>query len=189
MENYNFDEEKKSHPHKYYGHVKEHETEIGNYLLKSALYYVVDDYDEYLESVEQSHYEDLGYYELTNFNLLDGTTEMDLSWMDSEDVIQLDDNEQIPTIRRMIVNADNLGYSRLSKKFDQLDLVVNGENQKSTYIQQIKGFKSFMEKNGSLLRSVNLNGFPQIMEAVLAVYAKRAGIEVNKEESSPRMHF
>lgn len=189
MNNYNLDEENNKHPFQYYGNVKEVQQGDSKFLLKSALSYVVDDYDEYLGSVEQSHYEDLGYYEVKNFNVPTGVDTLDLTWMDSDDIFDLDENEQIPFIRNLIVNIDNLGYSNLPKSAEQLALTVNGNNTKLSIVSQIKAFKDFVTKNRSKLTAIQLRGFSQLMESLLAIYAKRSGIEVLKEEDVPRMHI
>ena len=62
--------------------------------MRSALYYVIDAYDEYLGSVEQSHYDDLGYYEVANFNLPDTVDTLDLIWMKKDAIFSLEANDQ-----------------------------------------------------------------------------------------------
>ena len=189
MYNYNLEGEKMKHPYQYYGRVKEVEQGDSKFLLKSALYYVVDDYDEYLGSVEQSHYEDLGYFEVKNFDAPTGTDTLDLSWMDYNDVFQFDDNEQMPFIRNIISNIDNLGYSRLPKSAEQIALTVNGANAKSSFVSQIKAFKDFISRNRDKLTAVQLRGFSQLIESLLTIYAKKAGVEVFKDEDVPTMHI
>ena len=64
MESIDLEKEKKVHPYEYYGKVFVEVHNNTRFLMRSALHYVIDDYDEYLGSVEQSHYEELNYNEV-----------------------------------------------------------------------------------------------------------------------------
>ena len=77
--------------------------------MRSALHYVIDDYDEYLGSVEQSHYEELNYNEVIDFNQLESDTTLDLTWMNKEDVFQLRSSEQYLALEKIIVNLEKHG--------------------------------------------------------------------------------
>lgn len=144
--------------------------------MRSALYYVIDAYDEYLGSVEQSHYDDLGYYEVANFNLPDTVDTLDLIWMKKDDIFSLEANDQFQSIREIQVNIDNLGYSHLPVKSISKNgalLTINGSESKSSIIQQIKGFKSFLTDHFAYINSLKLVGFTPIVETLLALYAKK----------------
>lgn len=188
MNNYDYEAEKKKHPYDQYGKVIEEKQTNGTFLLRSALQYVIDDYDEYIGSVEQSHYDDLGYYEVINFNLLDNAEVLDLSWMRKRDVFHLENNNQFQHISEIIVNIDNIGYSYLpvNENNNKFVLTVRGFDSKNNVIQQIKDFKYFIEKHVKVLDCIKLEGFPRVVESVLILCAKKYGIEIQTEKENAK---
>lgn len=181
MESYNLEEEKKVHPYQYYGKVFEEVHGNTKFLMRSALHYVIDAYDEYLASVEQSHYEELDYNEVIDFSKSENETTLDLTWMKKEDVFEFRDSEQYRTINTISVNIDNLGYSRLPSKSDNyINLKISALNSQLNFIQQIKVFKNFILNNK--INSITLVGFNKAVESILMLYVKKAGIMINTDE-------
>ncbi len=180
MGNYDLEKEKRVHPYQYYGKVFEKEHNGTKFLMRSALYYVVDDYDEYIGSIEQSHYEELDYNEVIDFNQPVEETILDLTWMDREDVFQLRSSEQYLSLEEIIVNIDNLGYSTLPSGNDKINLRIIALNSKSNFIQQIKAFRDFVLNNK--VNNITLIGFNKTVESILTLYAKKVGITVNNHD-------
>ena len=75
MENYKLIDMDNVRGVRYYSYEHEGIT----YFLETAWKRVVDDYDEYLGSVEHDHYELLGYNEV--FDCEPYTSKLDFSWM------------------------------------------------------------------------------------------------------------
>lgn len=186
MTNYNLEKEENSYPYKSYGKVLEEKHGDVNFLLKSALQYLVDEYDENLSSVEASHYEDLGYYEIKNFASSHPIEVLDLTWMKKEDVFNFDQNAQCQFVRQINVNIDNLGFSHLpidDNMFSNIQLVVCNNNSKLNIINQIKNFKSFVSEHASAMSNgIELVGFSPVIAKILEIYAKNYGIDVVSEE-------
>lgn len=178
-DNYSLDNEKNKHPYNYYGSVFEEEHGNTKFLFKSALKYVVDDVDEYLQSVEQSHYEDLGYFKVTNFSFLEPTDILDLTWMKKNDIFCIDDSDQYHEIHEIHANVDNLAHSSLPKNVpNKVSLVVDYSNSSLNVINQIRAFKSFVNEHVECLNHVEFKGLSPFLEGVLSEYTKRNGIEV-----------
>ena len=176
MESIDLEKEKKVHPYEYYGKVFVEVHNNTRFLMRSALHYVIDDYDEYLGSVEQSHYEELNYNEVIDFNQLESDATLDLTWMNKEDVFQLRSSEQYLALEKIIVNIDNLGYSSLPSSNDAPNLKICALNSKTNFIQQIKAFRNFVLNNK--INTITFIGFNQVVERILMLYAKKAGITV-----------
>ena len=155
--NYNLENEKNSHPYKYYGKVFEEEHDGNIYLFKSALQFMIDDMDQGM--IEESHYEECGYYELTNFILNNNVDTLDLTFMRKNDIFDLDFNQQIPNIKTMIVNLDNLecSYIPLSLQLDKLIVVKTKDS--SNMFASLKSFMSFIEKYRDIIEKIELKGF------------------------------
>lgn len=176
MESFDLEKEKKVHPYEHYGKVFEKVHNNSRFLMRSALYYVIDDYDEYLGSVEQSHYEELNYNEVIDFNQSEFDSTLDLTWMNTEDVFQLRSSEQYLALDEIIVNIDNLGYSRLPSSNDAPNLKISALNSKTSFIQQIKAFGNFVLNNK--VNTITFIDFNPVVESILMLYAKKAGITV-----------
>ena len=180
MANYDLETEKTIYPYSFNGGVFETEHNNTKYLMRSELLYVIDSYDEYLASVEQSHYEELNYNKVIDFNQPVEETILDLTWMDREDVFQLRSSEQYLSLEEIIVNIDNLGYSTLPSGNDKFNLRISALNSKSNFIQQIKSFRNFVSNNK--VNIITLIGFNKTVERILTLYAKKVGITVNNHD-------
>lgn len=174
---YDLEKEKKDND---YRNVFEEEHGNTKFLMRSAVSYVVDDYDELIDSVEQSHYEDLNYNEVIDFNKSEPDTTLDLTWMKKEDVFQLRNSEQYLTLNEIVANIDNLADSKLPSSNNVVNLKVSALNSKINFIDQIKSFKNFVSNNE--VNSISFTGFNKAVDSILQVYAKKAGISVNKDD-------
>ena len=186
MENYNLEEEKKEHPYRYYGRVEEEKHGDARFLKKTALRYVIDAYDDYLCSVEDSHYDELGYYEITNFSF-DGEEvpeELDLTWMRKKDVFVLDDSGQYRLLTSIRANVDNIAYSYLpiTRNPHKVLLIVNGFQTELPLVKQVRAIIKFITHNYSYLEGITFEGYAPIIVSLLSAYAKRFGIATLDEE-------
>jgi len=159
------------------------------FLIKEAYEYVVDDYDPYIASVEQSHHESLGYSTVRKFEYLgEGTIDtLDLTWMRKQDCFKLEYNEQYENITIVKANIDNLDCSHLPRKKEKdkdIDLIVYGDETSLRPLKQIRIFKRFIKRNQPKLNSIKLEGFKPLMTQVLTNYANRLNIEVKDNEKS-----
>lgn len=148
MINFDIEEEKKKHPYCYYGKVFEVSHNEDRFLIKSALKYVIDSYDYYLNSVEQSHYEELGYNIVKNYNIDDEKEVLDLTWMSKNDIFDFKKNKDHKRIKQINVNIDNIEYSHLpigKEMFHDIKLVINYNNSKISSIRQAKALSSFIK--------------------------------------------
>ena len=187
MKNYDIEKEIKRYPKEYGCKVFEEKHGDGEFLMRNALLYMIDSYDDAISSVELSHYEKLDYNEVVNFDLPETADTLDLTWMDENDSFVLDKSEQIYKIDEIIANIDNIGYSYLpidSKNDKKFIITIKGENAKKKKIQQIKDFKHFVEWNFKYIKKINIEGFTPIMEAILSSYIKR--LELDNENSLKR---
>ena len=158
------------------------------FKLEQAMEYIIDDYDEYLGSVELSHYEALNYYNVTDYKPLDATTmdTLDLTWVSSNDVIDLsylsfqeEEKQYLAYVSKIIVNIDALTYGRI-KGMHNFTLEVHNSDVKLSVINQVKTLKKFLE-NTKDISAVKFVGYSPIMEAILSQVAKSCEIEVKKE--------
>ena len=154
------------------------------FYLKNALKYVIDDYDEYLGSVELSHYERLDYNEVTDFNYRKIATNkipdtLDLTWMKPKDIFKLDDNYQYRTITRVIANVDNLYGSCLpySNEGKQVKVVINKGNSMKLLTKQIAYIIWFARFNEKEIKEIELAGYSPLEEKIILFAAKRKGID------------
>ena len=183
MKNYDLEKELKRHPYEYYGDVKEEKHGEGTFILRRALQYVIDDYDDAIGSIEQSHYEKLGYYKVGTFDFEESPEELDLTWMDPNDSFDLDESEQYKTVKTIKAKIDNLdcSYLPISDKHQVLIVVYHGDT-KHSLVRQIKIFTSFISFNSQKIAGIKLVGFSPLVEKLLELYAKRYNIEVIQEE-------
>lgn len=186
MRNYNIEEVKKEHPYQYYGSVFEHEVGDTTFLMTSALEYVVDEYDETLNSIEISHYEELGYNIVRNYNSESIIERLDLTWMNKDDIFTFYENEEHSYIREIHVNIDNMRYSTLptdEMMFNDVRLIIYNDNSKLNILQQIKVIDAFIEQHTKCLkRGVMFLGFSPISFTILSQYVRKYGIEIIEEE-------
>lgn len=160
---YNLELEQKKHPYDLYGKVFEEEHGDCKYLMRTALAYKVDHYDSYLNSVELSHYEDLGYYEIVDFDL-QGSKTLDLSWMRPNDVFLIEKNEQYSSVENIYLNVENLSCSYLPKDYGvKKNIVFLGNGLKFTF-QQCKDLKRFIAQNRNCFKGIYFHGFNPIPE-------------------------
>lgn len=162
--------------------IEEHNGII--FYLKNALKYVIDDYDEYLGSVELSHYERLNYNEVTDFNYRKIANNkipdtLDLTWMKPKDIFKLDDSYQYRTITRVIANVDNLYGSCLSNSNEgkKVKVVINKGNSMKLLTKQIAYIIWFARSNGKEIKEIELAGYSPLEEKIILFAAKRKGID------------
>lgn len=159
------------------------------FLFESAMQYVVDAYDDYLGSVELSHYESLGYSEVKRYNMNFPSNTLDLTWMDKEDIFDFEKSDSHAYIENINVNIDNLDYSKLpmcEDGFNNLKMTVFKKGSKKNIIKQAKILKSFIEKHQlCLIRGVELVGFTSMEEVVLKPYLEKYGIYVEFLTTGP----
>ena len=182
MINYNISKEREKHPYKYYGKIFEVSYQDTDFVLRSALNYVVDDYDEYLGSVEQSHYEEAGFNIVYNYNQFEESNELDFTWMHNNDIFRIVENDQNKRIRTVKTNIDNLGYSTLpveNDMFQDIDLEVYDNESKMSIFNKVRFFNEFISKHRKALSgNIVLEGFGPITRVVLKEYAKEYGLRV-----------
>lgn len=187
MEDYNMKINWNINPEQFNDKTFKHTHNDTIFLFKRSLQYIIDDYDEYLESVELSHYEDLGYYKITNYNSPQQSEILDLTWMRKEDVFDFEKSTQHQFIKQIDVNIDNLGFSHLpigENMFNEVKLIVHNNDSKLSVINQIKNFKSFINEHSSALsRGIELEGFSPLIEIILCKYAEKRNIKVNSQNS------
>lgn len=150
---------------------KVYEFKRGNdlFFMRSALAYVVDHYDDALNSVELSHYEDLGYNEIVDFKV--SNCMLDLTWLKKDDVFLIEKNNQYSDVENVCLNIDNLFYSYLPKDFGKSkNLLLNCNESKLNFIQQYKVFKLFMKKNYKSFNKIYFHGFNPTFQMILQSY-------------------
>ena len=188
MINYNISKEREKHPYKYYGKIFEVSYQDTDFIARTALNYVVDDYDEYLGSIEQSHYEEAGFNIIYNYNQFEESNELDFTWMHKNDIFKIARNDQNKRIRKVKSNIDNLGYSTLpvgEDMFHDLDLEIFDNESQMTLINKVRFFKQFIKENRKALSgNLVLEGFSPITRVILKEYAKEYGLQVKTRQKS-----
>lgn len=180
--NYDLEYEKQKHPYGTEGNVYEETHGNATFLMTNALRYVIDAYDEYLGSVEASHYEKLHYNKVIHFNLPEDAVSLDLTWMDSDDVFEFSKvtDEQYSGIKEVKTNIDNLAFSylpMLSVTDHSILLEVNCNGTKASAVQQIKDFTNFVKNHSGRIIAVKTNGFAIPVESIIKLIAKKYGID------------
>ena len=165
---------KNYYPYDFHGSVKVEEHDDREFVLGTALQYVVDDYAEYLGSVEQSYYGQLDYYEVIDFAETESDT-LDLRWMKPTDTFDLKTNEYNKGIKRLLANIDNLGYSRIPSYngFNNIELVVNSNNTETGIISRVGSLSRFLRNNKDSISTVSFQGFGKLSTAILEKYVSR----------------
>ena len=188
MINYNISKEREKHPYKYYGKVFEVSYQDTDFIARTALRYIVDDYDEYLGSIEQSHYEEAGFNVIYNYNQFEESNELDFTWMHKNDIFKIERNDQNKRIRKVKSNIDNLAYSELpvgEDMFHDLDLEIFDNESKMTLINKVRFFKEFIKEHRKALSgNLVLEGFSPITRVILKEYAKEYGLQVKTRQKS-----
>ena len=168
--NYSLEEEQEEHSLRG-GKVHEEEHNGSTFLLRDALARIVDSYDEYIGSVEQSHHEKLDYHEVTNYNLAPETDTLDLTWMEPEDVFTFYSSPQHAHVKQMEVNVDNIGSSYLTPgendAFHDVKIVIHNGDSKENPVAKIKAVKTFLERNGRAFSSdIQFEGFSPVLTKI-----------------------
>ena len=169
------------------GEIKEERHGNGTFYLKSGLRYIVSDNYSHIRNFRDIPTEDIDYHKVVDYDLPESADILDLTWMDSNDVFVLEENNQHKNIKELHVNADNLGYSHIPVDpymFNNLDLVVYGNNENNNTIRRIKDFKTFIDEHIDCIKSIKLEEFSPIIEAVLEICATNSGIEVISEKQN-----
>ena len=185
MANYNIEKERSEIPFLYCGIVIETTFENTKYLLKSATEYVREK-DPYIANFEFPHYVDLGYYFVSNFELLNKDDDkLDLSWMSKDDYIALKGSSQYEQIKSIKVNIDNLSSSYFPRKKSNkkdITLSLNGIYTKMNTAQQIVLYRDFISHNSDCFEGVEFIGFSPVVKDILGAYSKKLGVNVINEE-------
>ena len=185
----NLDVNKKDNMDKFYGNVFKQRHGNGIFSMKSVFKFVVD--DEYIQYLELSDKKDIEYSKVFDFDLLDGTDLLDLTWMKKHDVFALESNEQFGSISEIRVNIDNLERSSLPVDkilTKHILLTVYGGKSRSNIIQQSRNFKNFISEHSDCLSGVKLEGFSSITESLLSIYVKNNGLSVYTDDHEKTMH-
>lgn len=174
---YSFEKERDMHERKG-GEVYEEEHNGATFLLKDALATVIDDYDEYINSIEQSHHEKLDYREVTNYKLAPEADTLDLTWMEPEDVFTFYSSPQHAQVKQMEVNIDNIGSSYLTpgedSAFHDLKIVIHNGNSKENPVAKIKAVRSFLERNSRALSDdIQFEGFSPALTKIFDVMKRK----------------
>lgn len=117
-----------------------------SFHLRRATEYVIDDYDQYLGSVELSHYEDLGYDIVTGYS--GDVSTIDLTWVKKEDVIELKTNENL---ERVFINCLNSKTAKFySDNSISFEMIVN-----CNVVVAGSALKRFLANNASKINNIN----------------------------------
>ncbi len=185
MSYYDLEKEKKKHPHDIYGGIVTEEIHDNKkFLLKQIMHYVVDAYG-YGGSIELSHYERGNYYEVCDYIPLDENVEsLDLTWMDSDDIVNFDSyrGEHHKLVKSVDINIDNMGCSHIDS-MKGIVLNVHPGNNDIGIIQQVRDFNYFLHCNDDIISELNLIDFKPLTAAILSNYAERYRIYANKKSS------
>ena len=134
------------------------------YHCDQEYYYIVDDYDDAIASVELSHHESTGYSIVDRYE--GETTELDFRFMRAQDVTNITCGDEIESIT---INSVNLRYSliRCSHPLN-ITIVVN-----TGLIDTLNSLKIFIRRNASIIGSINFVGAtPFIINATNSMVKK-----------------
>ncbi len=173
MKNCNISDEKLEHLSKIYNNAHIEISENVVYLLKDAQAYIIDEYDEYLGSVELSHYEELGYENVVNYsplNYADYIDALDLTWMEPDASFCFEGNKHNKSIKQISVNIVNLKFSYLSDyisedNFHDVELIVHNSNL--NIVRQAQYLKAFLQDNSTYLKSIKFVGYNYVTAMIL----------------------
>ena len=183
MSYYDLEKEKNAHPYDIYGgNVIEEIHGNKKFLLKQAMHYFVDAYG-FDGSIDLSHYETGNYYEVCdNIPLDDDFESLDLTWMDSNDIVDFNSyrGEHHKLVKSIDMNINNMAFSHLDS-MDKVTLNVYPGESNIGLIKQIQGFKYFLHCNDDVVAGLNLIGFSSIMTTILSNYAERYGLTANNK--------
>lgn len=160
------------------GKVYEEEHGGSKFLLRDALGYVVDNYDEALASTELSHHEKLGYREVTEYELAPGTDTLDLTWMDEDDTFNFTTAPQHASVKQLEVNVDNIAHSYMmcgEEYFHDLKLVIHNGDSKANPVAKIKAVRSFLDRNGEAFSdNIQFEGFSPALAKIFEVIKQKS---------------
>lgn len=142
------------------------------FTFKKYARYVIDEYDEYLQSIEQSHYEDNTYKILINYGeSAENSQVLDLTWMKEEDIIRINPNSINPDIKEIRVNINNIdGFALTSNlRFNNPSIIVfDNKNIRSS--EKIMIFQDFIKENQTIANNIKVEGFGKVMKPLLEGY-------------------
>ena len=128
---------------------------------------VVDNYDSSLDSIEQSHYESVGYSIIDGYKFIDDDVPhdmLDFTFAKIEDKIEIKLEERISEVK---LNSINLRYASFEGKHNVFFNIVFDMN----VIDNALSFKRFIEKHKGIIRSINIQGVAE--EDLLAKLIKK----------------
>lgn len=166
--------------------MKEEKIEYHNnkrFTLREETYIVVDAYDPYLCSVEDSHRESLGYYGLVDVEHFTDDKELNLTWMDRKDKINLRlSSNNVSDIK---VNVDNLDNSHFyfEDKNKKINLKIYDNDSKEGTIKKLKIIRHFI-KDFENVKSIEFEGFSSTMTSVLTTLNKKNGAQKIQKDKS-----
>lgn len=160
-----------------YEYAYEHQGIV--YFLETAWKRVVDDYDEYLGSVELDHYELLGYNIAFGYEP-SSVTKLDFSWMKREDVISVLSCNLDSTVQKIILNSGNLSHSYFGLSRNVYIEIINNSN----FTYMAKGLRRFIKKHGDNIVSITFKNVTNpIVKAWITSTCNSANIPVAFEEA------
>ncbi len=114
---------------------------------------IIDQYDEAIGSIEQSHKEYDGYSIIDEYQKEESVevTTLDFTFAGKEDCIDIELDDSITEVK---LNSSNLDYSLLqnTKQLD-IDIVID-----NNIIESTVGLKRFIEKYKNIISSINVEG-------------------------------
>ena len=181
MSNYDLKQERLEIPYLYNcGRVTEKEFKDVRYLVKSATEYV---HNDSIGDIVVSHFKESGFDIVDNFDFINKTNELDLTWLNPKDCFILKNTKDYQSITNIKSNIDNLYGSFLpARKGNYITVEINGDNTKSNLVKQVKIFKKFIQDNSSSVDRVILNGFNPVVKDILTVYASRNNLKTDSQE-------
>ena len=184
MKNYDLETEAKD----FGGKVWEQQYDDIKYLLAIGIYYHPR-FKAYLMNGEVRNFD---YGEVPEDTTIDT---LNLTWLDTFDRFILDDSEQYKTIKKIIVNVENLNGSLLpiSGKHELIEIVVNRGNPENrverdeSLLAQIRLITKFLVSNEPEVKEISLVGYSPLEVKIIELYAKAKGFNTNihglKEEN------
>jgi len=153
----------------------EYEHKGTTYVLETAWRRVVDDYDEYLGSVELDHIELSGYNTVIDYR--EYPNKSDFTWLPEEDTIFLKID---PIVKQISLNSQNIEYTRLflNRKI-YFDITQN-----SSFLQMAKGLKKFIEKHQENIQVLTFKNVQNpICKAWITSICRTANIDVTFDKN------
>lgn len=155
-----------------------------SYVVSPVIKFIVDDYDSGIGSVELSHNEYMGYNLIeTYYNKHDGN-ELDFSFAELQDVINMEVGDEIQSI---ILKTSNLKYTYLSGA-NLIDYTIIVD---SDLIETVFNLRTFFKNNGDSINSIKFVNVPSKTIQVLLKKICNEGNQYNItfEESSKNKEY